>query len=237
MERGTITAARARPADCSDVTDLAQAKAELVELRALCRGLDVDHLELIWSADAELGGGAGDEDDESKLPAAGSGPQLVGADSLRTESATAALSEFATMTKFNEVEIKQIYKIYREAAAEDGTLSKEAFQGATGQLAQFGLSQGLKDSAFFTFVFQAFDTNGDGKLSLQELAFGLNVLSQGSRDDKLAFAFALFDAVGYFSAFGSASLFGFGGGGGSEHTSILHVPVTSVLLYLVRSGH
>ncbi len=43
-------------------------------------------------------------------------------------------------------------------------------------------------------LFQIFDANRNGAIDLVELAGGISILCGGSRDDKVAAAFALYDA-------------------------------------------
>ena len=141
---------------------------------------------------------AGALDDDDADAAAGESKQAAsGAGGLRTASAVTALSEFAAATQFCDVDIQKMYGVFRAAAdgaeGEPRSLTKEAFRGATASLTEFGVSAGVADSAFFDFLFAAFDLDGNGTLSLQEFAFGLNVLSLGTQGDKLEFAFKLFD--------------------------------------------
>jgi Ca2+-binding EF-hand superfamily protein len=52
---------------------------------------------------------------------------------------------------------------------------------------------GIKDPFITSLVFNAFDTNTDGNIQFDEFIRGMSVMTRGSPDEKLEFAFRLYD--------------------------------------------
>jgi len=104
-----------------------------------------------------------------------------------------AVREFMELTNFNNVDITKLHAVFKKHADAKGFLSKEQFVAATTELEQYGVPKGLGKSPFCDKMFASFDKNGDGQLSLQEFASAIGVLGKGSKDQKIKFAFELYD--------------------------------------------
>jgi len=120
--------------------------------------------------------------------------------SLQPQSARAmdpeeekAVREFLEMTNFNNVDITKLHAVFKKHADKEGFLSKTQFVAATQELEAYGVPKNLAKSEFCDKMFNNFDKNGDGKLSLQEFASAIGVLGKGTKEQKIKFAFELYD--------------------------------------------
>jgi len=104
-----------------------------------------------------------------------------------------AVREFLELTNFNNVDITKLHAVFKKHADKEGFLSKSQFVAATHELEAYGVPKNLAKSEFCDKMFNNFDSNGDGKLSLQEFASAVGVLGKGTKDQKIKFAFDLYD--------------------------------------------
>jgi len=104
-----------------------------------------------------------------------------------------AVREFMELTNFNNVDIGKLHATFKKHADAEGFLSKPQFVAATKELEAYGVPKRLAESEFCDKMFHNFDSNGDGKLSLQEFASAIGVLGKGTKDQKIKFAFELYD--------------------------------------------
>ncbi|CAL1538609.1 unnamed protein product [Lymnaea stagnalis] len=97
------------------------------------------------------------------------------------------LKELLKCTYFDKKELQQWFKDFRRDCPE-GKLTMEEFQGIYQQFFPHG-----NPDKFATYVFNAFDANKDGYISFQEFIRALSITSRGSLDEKLDWAFSLYD--------------------------------------------
>ena len=93
-------------------------------------------------------------------------------------------------------DVNDIFELFAQFTDFDGTISRDSFQMCFGQLVDPFQSDAGQLSERVARLYDVFDTNGDGMVDFTELACGLSVLCDGSRDDKARAAFALYDIDG-----------------------------------------
>ncbi|KAK6195163.1 hypothetical protein SNE40_000643 [Patella caerulea] len=100
---------------------------------------------------------------------------------------TSELNDLNACTKFEKKELQQWYRDFMKDCP-SGVLKKEEFQNIYQQFFPHG-----NPSKFAGFVFNVFDYNKDGLITFTEFIRALSITSRGSLDEKLDWAFTLYD--------------------------------------------
>jgi len=100
---------------------------------------------------------------------------------------------------FNKVELDTVTKIFEDVAIPDpvGTgkvVDKAGLIKGLTQLEEYGLAQvDWGQSTLIESFFSTFDTNGSGLIDVREFTVGIALLTKGTLDDKIKFAFDCID--------------------------------------------
>lgn len=97
------------------------------------------------------------------------------------------VEELTRKTYFTEKEVQQWYKGFIKDCP-SGQLDAVGFQKIYKQFFPFG-----DPTKFASFVFNVFDENKDGRIEFSEFIQALSVTSRGTLDEKLRWAFKLYD--------------------------------------------
>ncbi|TPX50259.1 hypothetical protein SeLEV6574_g01007 [Synchytrium endobioticum] len=97
------------------------------------------------------------------------------------------LNELSRQTYFDRKELQQWYRGFIQDCP-TGQLDRTEFQRIYKQFFPFGDS-----SAFAEYVFNVFDENSNGVIDFREFIIALSITSRGGLDEKLVWAFQLYD--------------------------------------------
>jgi len=91
-------------------------------------------------------------------------------------------------THFEQRELKQMWKQFKKETPQ-GVINKTEFKEVMKQM-------GVVDGFLQELIFNVFDDNKDGAINFQEFVCALSVMTRGSPDEKLEFAFSMYDLDG-----------------------------------------
>lgn len=100
------------------------------------------------------------------------------------------IDELMTNTKFSRQELQRMYRGFKNECP-NGTVDKETFKKIYAQFFPYGDS-----SLYANHVFNVFDQDRDGKVSFEDFVTGLSVSLYGNREEKVKWAFQLYDLDG-----------------------------------------
>eukprot|EP00061_Rhincodon_typus_P015882 g43808.t1 len=97
------------------------------------------------------------------------------------------LEQLQGQTKFTKKELQVLYRGFKTECP-SGVVNEETFKQIYSQFFPQGDS-----SMYAHFLFNAFDTDHNGSVSFENFVTGLSVILRGSIEDKLSWAFNLYD--------------------------------------------
>lgn len=100
------------------------------------------------------------------------------------------IEELMANTKFTRQELQRMYRGFKNECP-NGTVDRDTFKKIYAQFFPYGDS-----SLYANHVFNVFDHDRDGKVSFEDFVTGLSLSLYGSREEKMRWAFQLYDLDG-----------------------------------------
>ncbi|KAM9727857.1 A-type potassium channel modulatory protein KCNIP2 isoform 3-T3 [Menidia menidia] len=98
-----------------------------------------------------------------------------------------SMDKLQEQTKFTKKELQVLYRGFKNECP-SGAVNEENFKNIYSQFFPQGDS-----SMYAHFLFEAFDTNKNGSVSFEDFVFGLSIILRGTINDRLNWAFNLYD--------------------------------------------
>jgi len=98
------------------------------------------------------------------------------------------LEKLHSKTHFDQKELKAMFKQFKKETP-SGAINKDEFRDVMKQM-------GVVDSFLQDLIFNVFDDNKDGSINFQEFVTALSVMTRGDPNEKLEFAFSMYDLDG-----------------------------------------
>ena len=201
-QAAAIAQANGVPQDKLSATELARATAEQAFAEADTDGDGLISQDEFASWLSEVNGTSG-ELSTAQVVAGAAEVGLASAPGpnpkLASQDAAWAVRETQRLTSVAEEPLMDVLNAFAENASADGCLDLPAFRDAMSRFLRPGADE-HEEAVLFNIalpeVFTAFDADEDGRVDFAELSAGMAVLGEGSDDEKIDAAFALFDADG-----------------------------------------
>ncbi|NXA44218.1 CSEN protein, partial [Eudromia elegans] len=97
------------------------------------------------------------------------------------------LARLQAQTRFSKTELQSLYRGFK-AECPSGLVDEDTFKLIYSQFFPQGDA-----AAYARFLFNAFDADGNGAICFQDFVLGLSVLLRGTVQEKLRWAFNLYD--------------------------------------------
>eukprot|EP00742_Colponemidia_sp_Colp-10_P004826 GILJ01005152.1.p1 GENE.GILJ01005152.1~~GILJ01005152.1.p1 ORF type:complete len:278 (+),score=42.26 GILJ01005152.1:46-879(+) len=97
--------------------------------------------------------------------------------------------------KLSDITLDKIREGFRRLCDSSGHIPQEKFNDALSLLETIGLRR-LRDSPLGQRLFHLFDTSADNRIAEDEFCIGINILTNGTMEQKLDFTFRAFDCDG-----------------------------------------
>nr|XP_042900365.1 Kv channel-interacting protein 1 [Parasteatoda tepidariorum] len=102
-----------------------------------------------------------------------------------------AIDTLCQLTKFNKRELQLMYRGFKQECP-NGMVKEETFKGIYAQY----FPKGAETAQYAHYVFNSFDHDNTGAITFTDFVIGLSVLARGSLQEKLRWAFSLYDING-----------------------------------------